>query len=254
MCSGAVSGGDRWIESTARRWGTGFRCPSGSAALPDSQAAEWKGVPAGELPARLRSAHAQGVRDEQLRGSQRGVAENLPPTETDQSERGPELGGRAGRNTDGASLGCRSGVTSETSHHQSDRIVLVDGATGSAQRKTLARRKLAATLDRHRATGRREEVSTHQRLSRNPVAEGTPESIAPSAAGGPNRRSGLNLIRGKFTVPNNTSRRNQLKFGHPLCGRRVGIRVGDPEAPIVQLDVATKDHLSDRIIYGHRQR
>jgi hypothetical protein len=64
----------------------------------------------------------------------------------------------------------------------------------------------------------------------------------------------LNLIRGKFTVPNNTSRRNQLKFGHPLCGRRVGIRVGDPEAPIVQLDVATKDHLSDGIIYGHRQR
>src|ERR1700684_3042916 len=201
MCSGAVSGGDRWIESTARRWGPGFRCPSGSAALPDSQAAEWKGVPAGELPARLRSAHAQGVRDEQLRGSQRGVAENLPPSETDQSERGPELGGRAGRNTDGASLGCRSGVTSETSHHQSDRIVLVDGATGSAYDKTLARRKSAATLDRHRTTGGREEVPTHQRLSRNPVAERTPESVAPSAAGGPDRRSGLKKFINNVLIP-----------------------------------------------------
>ena len=39
-----------------------------------------------------------------------------------------------------------------------------------------------------------------------------------------------------------------------VCGRRVGIRVEDSEAPTVQLDVAKKDHLSDRTIYGHRQR
>src|SRR6267143_4209058 len=117
----AVSGGDGRIKSAARRCGTCFRGTSGSAALPDSQAAQCEGVPARELPERLRSADAQCVRDEQLRGGQRGVAENLPATGTDQSECCPEPGGRAGRNADGASLGYRSGVAAETGHHQSDR-------------------------------------------------------------------------------------------------------------------------------------
>ena len=66
--------------------------------------------------------------DEQLRGGQRGIAENLPATGEDQSERCPEPGGRAGRNADGASLGYRSGVASETGHHQPDRIVSVHSA------------------------------------------------------------------------------------------------------------------------------
>src|ERR1700719_658831 len=113
----AVSGGDGWIESAASRCGTCIRRTSGSTALPDSQAAECEGVPARELPERLRSADAQCVRDEQLRGGQRGVAENLPPTGKNQSKRCPEPGGRAGRNADGASLGYRSGVASETGHH-----------------------------------------------------------------------------------------------------------------------------------------
>src|SRR5580698_8803016 len=187
----AVSGGDGWIESAARRCGTCFRGPSGSAALPDSQAAECEGVPAGELPERLRSADAQCVRDEQLHGGQRGVAENLSATEKNQSERCPELGGRAGRNADRASLEYRNGVTSKTGHHQSDRIVLIDGAAGGAQRKALARRRSAAALDRHRTLGSREKVSTHQGISRNPFAEGTPESVAPSAEGGPDTGSCL---------------------------------------------------------------
>jgi hypothetical protein len=42
------------------------------------------------------------------------VAENLPATGKDQSQRCPEPGGRAGRNADGASLGYRSGVAAET--------------------------------------------------------------------------------------------------------------------------------------------
>src|ERR1700686_1735732 len=67
-------------------------------------------VPAGELPERLRPTDAQCLRDEGLRGGQRGVAENLPATGKDQSERCPEFGGRAGRNADSASLGSRSGV------------------------------------------------------------------------------------------------------------------------------------------------
>src|SRR6202040_2584513 len=71
----AVSSGDGWIESAARRCGTCIRRTSGSTGLPDSQAAECEGVPARELPERLRSADAQCVRDEQLHGGQRGVAE-----------------------------------------------------------------------------------------------------------------------------------------------------------------------------------
>jgi len=59
----------------------------------------------------------QCARDEQLRGGQSGVTENLPATGKDQSNRGPESGGRAGRNADGASLGCRNGVAAETGHH-----------------------------------------------------------------------------------------------------------------------------------------
>src|SRR6202045_2530392 len=176
---------------------------------------ECKGVPVRELPERLRSADAQCLRDEQLRGGQRGVAENLPATGEDQSERCPEPGGRVGRNADGASLGYRSGVASETGHHQTDRIVLVDGAAGGAKRKALARRKSATALDSYRTFGSREEVSTHQRLSRNSVAEGTPESVAYSAEGGPDSRSCLNLVPGGLTVPKIESRCDQLKLGHP---------------------------------------
>src|SRR5208337_4908853 len=127
----------------------------------------------------------------------------------------PELGGRAGRNADGASLGCRSSVASETGHHQSDRIVPVHSAAGGAKRKALARRRSAAALDSHRTLGSREEVPSHQRLSRNPVAEGTRESVAHSAEGGPDSRSRLNLLAGRLTVPNIESRCNQLKLGHP---------------------------------------
>src|SRR5204863_7123987 len=111
-----------------------------------------------------------------------------------QSERCPESGGRVGRNADRTSVGSRSSVASETGHDQSDRIVLVDGAAGGAKRKALARRRSAAALDRHRTLGSREEVPTHQRLSRNPVAEGTSESVAHSAEGGPDSRSCLNLV------------------------------------------------------------
>src|ERR1700758_5584428 len=124
-------------------------------------------------------------------------------------------GGRAGRNADGASLGCRSGVAAETGHHQPDRIVPVDGAEGGAKRKALARRRSAAALDHHRTLGSGGEVPTHQRLSRNLVAEGTSESVAPSAEGGPYSRSCLNLVAGRLTVPNIESRCNQLKLGHP---------------------------------------
>src|SRR6266536_1296673 len=106
---------------------------------------------------RLRSADAQCLRDAQLRGGQRGFAENLPATGEDQSERCPEPGGRAGRNADGASLGDRSGVASETGHRQPDRIVSVHGAAGGAQRKALARRRSGAALDRHRTLGSREK-------------------------------------------------------------------------------------------------
>src|SRR6201998_2532704 len=102
-------------------------------------------------------------------------------------------GGRAGRNADGASLGYRSGVAAETGHHQPDRIVLVDGAASGSQRKRVARRGTAAGLDRHRTFGSREKVSAHQRLSRNSVAEGTPESVGHSAEGGQDSRSCLNL-------------------------------------------------------------
>src|SRR5207249_570114 len=97
------------------------------------------------------------------------------------------------KNVDGASLGYRSGVAAEIGHHQSDRIVSVHGAAGGAQCKALARRRSAAVLDRHRTVGSREEVPTHQRISRNLVAEGAPESVPPSAEGGPDSRSCLNL-------------------------------------------------------------
>jgi hypothetical protein len=100
--------------------------------------------------------------------------------------------------------------------HQPERIVSVHGAAGGSQRKALARRRSAAALDRHRALGSREKVPTHQRLSRNLVAEGTLESVAPSAEGGPDSRSCLNLVVGRLTVPNIESRCNQLKLGHPL--------------------------------------
>jgi hypothetical protein len=56
----------------------------------------------------------------------------------------------------------------------------------------------AAALDSHRTIGSREEVPRNQRLLGNPVVEGTPESVAPCAEGGPYRRSRLNLVAGAF--------------------------------------------------------
>ena len=153
-----------------------------------------KEVSAGELPERLRPPDAQCLRDDQLRGGQSGsVAENLPATGTDQSDCRPESGGGTGRNANGASLGNRGGlVAAETGHHQSDGFMPVDSATRGAQRKALARRKSAAALDRHGLL-EAEKKLTHRRLSRNSVAEGTPESVGHSAEGGPDRRSRLNL-------------------------------------------------------------
>src|SRR6476646_6370300 len=194
----------------------GQKQQSGAACAGMPETAYGEGVPAGKLPERLRSADAQCLRDEQLRGGHRGVTENLPATGKDQSQRCPEPGGRAGRNADGASLGYRSGVAAKTGHHEPDRIVSVYSAAGGAQRKALARRRSAAALDRYRTPGSREKVPTHQRISRNLVAEGTPESVAPSAEGGPDSRSCLNFVVGRLTVPNIEGRCNQLKLGHPL--------------------------------------
>jgi hypothetical protein len=53
-----------------------------------------------------------------------------------------------------------------------------------------------------------------QRLSRNVVVEGTPESVAHSAEGGQNHRSRLKFAR-NLTVRNIESRCNQQKLGHP---------------------------------------
>src|SRR2546422_6146285 len=97
---------------------------------------------------------------------------------------------------------------------------------GNGAWRSGASRRSAAALDRHRTPGSREEVPTHQRLSRNPVAEGTPKSVAPSAEGGSDRRSRLNLVAGRLTVPNIESRCNQLKLGHPrkLCPKNCAIQ------------------------------
>jgi hypothetical protein len=100
----------------------------------------------------------------------------------------------------------------------------------------LARRKSGVALDRHRAVGSREKVPPHQRLARNRVAEGTPESLAHSAEGGLHRRSRLNLIRGRLTVPNIKSRCNRLKLGHPRkfgpCARNISSNpIGNPNEP-----------------------
>ena len=48
------------------------------------------------------------------------------------------------KGADGASLGDRSSVASETGHHQPDRIVLVDGA--ARQRKNAGEKESAAAL------------------------------------------------------------------------------------------------------------
>src|SRR6266404_4932826 len=88
-------------------------------------------------------------------------------------------------------------------------------AEGGAKRKALARRRSAAALDRHRTLGSTKKDPRHQGISRNPVAEGAPESVAPSAEGGPDSRSCLNLVVGRLTVPTIESRCNQLKLGHP---------------------------------------
>src|SRR5438128_2144353 len=82
---------------------------------------------------------------------------------------------------------------------------------GGAQRKALARRKSAAALDGHGTPGSREKVPTHQRLSRNSVAEGAPEPVTHSAEGGPDTRSCLKFVAERPTVPNIESRCNQLK-------------------------------------------
>jgi len=153
-----------------------------------------------------------------MRG-QRGVTENLPSTGEDQSEQCPEPRGRAGRNADGAWLGYRSGIASETGYYQPDRIVPVHGAAGGAQCKTLARRRSAAALDRHRTLGSREKVSQRQRLSRTLVAEGTLESVAYSAEGGPGRSRLSTAVRVRL------AERHSIEVSvNSLAGKSVNIR------------------------------
>src|SRR5262249_31167343 len=94
--------------------------------------------------------------------------------------------------------------------------MLVDGAASGTQRKTLARRKSAAALDGHGTPGSREEVPTHQKLSRNSIAEGALKPVAHSAEGGSKPRSRLKLVVGSITMLNIESHCNQLKLGHPL--------------------------------------
>src|SRR5262249_34163851 len=190
----AVSGGDGRIQSTASRRGACFRRPRGSAALPDSQAAECARVPAGELPERLRPTDAECLRHEQLHGSQDGLGENLPAARKNQSHGGQKPRGRTGRDANGTSLRYRSGVAAKTRDHQPDRIVFIDGAACGTKRKALATRKPTAALDRNRTPGGGEKVPTHQGLSRTFVAEGASESVAPSAEGGQNHRSRLNSV------------------------------------------------------------
>ena len=160
---------------------------------------------------RMRNAYAMN----NYADAKEALQENLSATGADQSDRCPKPGGRPGRNADRASVGCGSGVTAETVHDQSHRIVSFHGAEGGTQRKALARRKSAAALDCHRTPGSGETLSTHQGLSRNAVAEGTPEPVAHSAEGGPDTRSRLNSLEGRSKVPNIESRCDQLKLGHP---------------------------------------
>jgi hypothetical protein len=73
------------------------------------------------------------------------------------------------------------------------------------------------------------EAETHQRLSRNPVAEGALEPLAYSAEEVADRGRRLNLIAGSITVQNIESRGNQLKLGHPpqVCGLRDAYNLGE---------------------------
>ncbi len=84
------------------------------------------------------------------------------------------------------------------------------------------------------ATGLLEAEKKFRRIgiSRNPFAEGTPESVAPSAEGGPDTGSRLNLVAGRLTVPNIESRCNQLKLGHPRAISRN--LIGRPDKPILE--------------------
>jgi hypothetical protein len=159
-----------------------------------------------------------------------------------QSECGKKSRGRAGRDADGASFGYWRGIAAQTSDHQPDRIVFVDGATRGTKRKALARRKSAAALDCYRALGGGETIPTHQRLSRTLVAEGTLESFTYSTEGGANLRSRLNSPEGRFTVPNIESRCNQLKLGHPHQIRG-GAKIGTMDK---ELSVGQQKVLFDR--------
>jgi len=118
---------------------------------------------------------------------------------------------KSGRNADGASLGCRRGVASETGHHQSDRIVL---STVQRVARNVKRWREGDQPLRWTATGLLEAEKKFRRIKGYQeilLPEGTLESVAHSAEGGPDSRSRLNFVVGRLTVPNIESRCNQLK-------------------------------------------
>jgi hypothetical protein len=73
----------------------------------------------------------------------------------------------------------------------------------------------------HRTPGGGEALPKDQRLSRTLSAEGAVESVHHSAEGGPSSTGCLMLVARRFTVPNQKSRCNQLKLGHPQLNGRI---------------------------------
>ena len=107
----------------------------------------------------------------------------------------------------GASLGDRSSVASETGRHQSDRIVLVDGA--ARQRKTPARR-ISRCAGPYRTSGgikRNQEIRLLRELLNPPRVQGER---------GPERRAHLNSLEGRSRLPN-VGRCNQRKLRMPAA-------------------------------------
>ena len=175
---------DRRSESVAGGNRAGVWRAGRSAALPDSQTAKRERAFAEERAGRYRPENPQRLCDDRVRGGESGAGKDLPATGAHQSQRGAQLGGRAGGNPHGASAGRGQAVAANVGFDQSDRVLLFHRGKSGAQCETLAGRGPRVALDRHGAAGSGKEIPQGKRLSGTGNSAAQTESVVDSTGAG----------------------------------------------------------------------
>ena len=164
-----VLDGGKALATALRRQGRGSGL---DPALPDSQAAQRPGSPAGKTPAGGEQGVAECLRHDRIRRRQARAGTAASGVDGSESECRPQPGGRPGGDPHGSPSASASQAPPHFGHHQCDRVRLLDCGDGLPQCETLACGGPNRALGGIGSAGRRASVPKSTRLSRDPAAHG----------------------------------------------------------------------------------